>query len=210
MMVALLLVMLVSAYQRLGLYEAAYGFSRLRTYTHIFLIWIALLLVVTIALEILRKEYMFTFAMLIASLGFAMSLPILNVDAFIVNQNIQREIHTQKDTNLTQTSRTDLDAQYFMDLSDDAVPALVKAYRTPSLPDSVRGKIGAALACVQYKRGLDAYSWRSFQFARFNADNALASIKNDLKGYVVNEKEFPNTVITPSGEEFICSSYYYD
>ncbi|MBI5964403.1 MAG: DUF4173 domain-containing protein, partial [Chloroflexi bacterium] len=136
-LVALLLVMLVSAYQRLGLYEAAYGFSRLRTYTHVFLIWLGLLLVVTIVLEILRKERMFTFAMLIAALGFAMTLPILNVDAFIVNQNIQREIRTQKDSNLTGGGRADLDAQYFLDLSDDAVPPLVKAYRTPSLPDSV-------------------------------------------------------------------------
>jgi hypothetical protein len=49
-LVALLLVMLVSAYQRLVLYEAAYGFSRLRTYTHVFLVWIGLLLVATIVL----------------------------------------------------------------------------------------------------------------------------------------------------------------
>ena len=83
-LVALLLVMLFSAFKRLGLYEEAYGFSRLRTYTHVFLIWLGLLLIVTIALEILRKEHMFTFAMLIAALGFAISLPILNVDAFIV------------------------------------------------------------------------------------------------------------------------------
>ena len=209
---ALLLVMLLSAYQRLGLYEAAYGFSRLRTYTHIFLIWIGLLLVTTIALEILRKERMFTFAMLIAALGFAMSLPILNVDAFIVNQNIQRELHSQKDPNLPQGGRVDLDAQYFLDLSDDAVPALVKAYRTSSLPAPVQEKVGAALACIQYKRGLDERKlpWQSFQLARFNADKTLASIKKDLKGFVVNEKEFPNKVTTPSGEEFNCSSYYYD
>jgi hypothetical protein len=67
-LVALLLVMLVSAYQRLGLYEAVYGFSRLRTYTHVFLVWIGFLLIATIVLEILRKERMFAFAMLIASL----------------------------------------------------------------------------------------------------------------------------------------------
>ncbi len=205
-LVALLLVMLVSAYQRLGLYEAAYGFSRLRTYTHVFLIWIGLLLIVTIALEILRKERMFMFAMLIVALGFAMSLPILNVDAFIVSQNIQREIRTQKNNN------ADLDAQYFLDLSDDAVPAMVKAYRTPSLPAPVREKVGAALACVQYTRGLDTRElpWQSFQFSAFNADKALVLIKNDLKGYVVDEKEFPNKVTTPTGEEFYCSSPYYD
>ena len=211
-LVSLLLVMLLSAYQRLGLYEAAYGFSRLRTYTHVFLIWLGLLLVATIVLEIMRQERRFTFAMLIAALGFAMSLPILNVDAFIVNQNIQREIHTQKDSNLTQGGRVDLDAQYFLDLSDDAIPPMVKAYRTKSLPASVREKIGASLACIQYTRGLDdrEYSWQSFHFARLNADKALALVKKDLKGYVVDDSEYPNMVTTPAGEEFSCSPNYFD
>jgi len=206
-LVVLLLVMLLSAYQRLGLYEAAYGFSRLRAYTHVFLIWLGLLLIVTIVLEILRKEHMFTFAMLVAALGFAMTLPILNVDAFIVNQNIQREIRAQTNDS------AELDAYYFLNLSDDAVPALVKAYRTPSMPAPVREKVGAALACIQYARAMDdrEYTWKSFQFARFSADNALASIKNDLNGFVIDKHDdYSNIVTTPSGEEFPCSAYYYD
>ena len=205
-LVTLLLVMLLSAYQRLGLYEAAYGFSRLRTYTHVFLIWIGLLLIATIVLEILRKENLFTFAMLIASLGFAISLPILNVDAFIVNQNVQREIRAQKNNTV------DLDAQYFLDLSDDAIPPMVKAYQTPSLPVPVREKIGASLACIQYTRGLDdrEYSWQSFHFARLNADKALALVKKDLKSYLVDDSEYPNMVTTPAGEELSCAPYYFD
>ena len=55
-MVALVGVMLVSAFQRLLLYEAAYGFSRLRMYTHVFMIWLGLLLAVVVVLEILRRE----------------------------------------------------------------------------------------------------------------------------------------------------------
>ncbi len=204
-LVALLLVMLFSAFKRLGLYEAAYGFSRLRTYTHVFLIWIGLLLVTTIVLEILRKERMFTFAMLIASFGFAISLPILDVDAFIVRQNIQREIRPQADT-------IGLDAQYFLDLSDDAVPELVFAYRNSSLPDSVHEKIGASLVCIRHERGLAIreVTWQSFHFAALNADNALASIESDLKGFKVDDDNYPVTVTTPSGEEFTCSPYYYD
>ncbi|MDP1713673.1 MAG: DUF4173 domain-containing protein [Anaerolineales bacterium] len=205
-LVTLLLIMLVSAYQRLTLYEAAYGFSRLRTYSHVFLIWIGLLLIVTIALEILRKERVFMFAALVASFGFAISLPILNVDAFIVNQNIQREINAQA------IDSVDLDAQYFLDLSDDAVSALVSAYQTPSLPDSVREKVGASLACFNYERGLTdrKLTWQSFHFARINADKALVYIRNDLKGFKINDTNYPAMVTTPSGDEFSCSSYYYD
>ena len=39
-LVGLVIVMLISAFQRLVLYETAYGFSRLRTYTHVFMIWL--------------------------------------------------------------------------------------------------------------------------------------------------------------------------
>jgi hypothetical protein len=205
-LVALLLVMLFSAFRRLGLYEEAYGFSRLRTYTHVFLIWLGLLLIATIVLEILRKERMFTLAMLIASFGFAISLPILNVDAFIVNQNIQREIHAEANDS------TNLDSEYFLDLSDDAVPALVSAYQTPTLPDSVRERVGASLACIRYQRGLDnrELQWQSFHFATLNADIAMVSIKNDLKGYKISDDNYPITVITPTGETFTCATYYYD
>jgi hypothetical protein len=198
--------MLFSAFKRLGLYEEAYGFSRLRTYTHVFLIWLGLLLIVTIALEILRKEHMFTFAMLIASFGFAISLPILNVDNFIVEQNIQHEIHAQA------KNSTDLDTQYFLDLSDDAVPALVSAYQSPNLPEPVREKIGASLACIRYNRGLDTreLQWQSFHFATLNANKALASVSNDLKGYKINDTNYPVMLTIPSGEEFSCSTNYYD
>lgn len=210
-LVALLLVMLVSAYQRLVLYEAAYGFSRLRTYTHIFLVWIGLLLVATIILEILHRERTFAFAMLVASFGFAISLSLLNVDAFIVKQNIQREINGAEEP-FKKDGRAALDAQYFLDLSDDAVPALVDSYRTPSLPAPVKEKVGAALACIRYQRDqVDReHSWQSFHFSRVTADNDLVSIKKILDSYKITDTNWPVKVETPSGEEFSCWTYYYD
>jgi hypothetical protein len=205
-LVALLLVMLVSAYQRLNLYEAAYGFSRLRTYTHVFLIWIGLLLITTIVLELMRKERMFAFAMLIASLGFAASLPILNVDAFIVNQNIQRELQGG--------NAEDLDSQYFIELSDDAVPPLVNALQSSTLPDSVHQKVAAALACIRYERDLRLgdreYSWQSFHVSRLNADTALRSVRAEIDAFEIDETEYPAKALAPSGEEYPCSEYYYD
>ncbi len=89
-MVALVGVMLFSAFQRLMLYEAAYGFSRLRAYTHVFMIWLGVLLAVVVVLDILRKERTFALAALLASIGFAATLTLLNVDGFIVRQNVAR------------------------------------------------------------------------------------------------------------------------
>jgi hypothetical protein len=88
----------------------------------------------------------------------------------------------------------------------------VLAYQTPTVPDTVREKIGASLACIHYQRGLDnrELSWQSFHFATLNADNALSSIKNDLKGYKIRATDYPFMVTTPSGKEFSCSTYYFD
>jgi hypothetical protein len=209
-LVALVLVMLVSAYQRLGLYEAVYGFSRLRTYTHVFLIWIGLLLVATIVLEVLRKERSFALAAVIASFGFAISLSLLNVDAFIVNQNIHREISVSNSSNLPE--RVALDAQYFLDLSDDAVPALTNAYRTPSLPDAVKEKVGVALACIRQQRqtGSREHPWQSFRVSRLIADNDLASLNKELNQYKINDANWPVKVTTPKGDEFSCYANYYN
>ena len=127
--------MLVSAFQRLVLYEAAYGFSRLRAYTHVFLIWLGVLLVVVLALEILRRERLFALVTLLASLGFAVSLTLLNVDGFIVRQNVARS-----------AGGSALDVPYLASLSSDAVPALVSAYQDPALQAAAREAAGAVRA----------------------------------------------------------------
>jgi hypothetical protein len=215
-LVALLLVMLVSAYQRLGLYEAVYGFSRLRTYTHVVLYWIGSLLIATIVLEIIHKERYFTFALLVASFGFAISLPIVNVDAFIVKQNIKHEIKSVANSNDGGSSRVEstdtFDEQYLTQLSDDAVPALVAGFTDKSVSEELHEQVGASLACVRYDREQDTreLSWQAFNFARFNADKALASVDKLLDAYKITKEDWTASVTTPSGQEFQCEPYYYD
>ena len=210
-LVGLVIVMLVAAFQRLGLYEAAYGFSRLRTYTHVFMIWLGLLLVAVVVLEVLHRERQVGLAMIIALLGFVVSLSLLNVDAFIVNQNVQREIRSTTDKTFAQ-GRADLDAQYFLDLSDDAVPSMVSLFHSKSVPVSVKEKVGAALACKQYQRNQEErkYTWQSFHFSRLNADRGFEQVKKELSAYEIVDKDWPFKVKTPGGEEFPCYQYNYD
>ncbi|MCI0552999.1 MAG: DUF4173 domain-containing protein [Anaerolineae bacterium] len=206
-LVGLVIVMLVSAFHRLVLYEQAYGFSRLRTYTHVFMIWLALLLVAVVVLEMLRRERMVGLAMVLASLGFVISLGVLNVDSFIVKQNIQREIRAQAVTSFGRGEA--LDVSYFLSLSDDAVPPLVDAFRSKSLPVSIKEKIGAALTCIRYNRlGQSHLPWQSFHLSRFHAARAFVDVKKDLDAYDLIETDMK--VKTPGGEEFSCWQYYYD
>ena len=218
-LVGLVIVMQVSAFQRLVLYENAYGFSRLRTYTHVFMIWLAVLLIAVAALELLKKERAIGFAMVLASLGFVASLGLLNVDAFIVRQNIQREIKGYAelsdggdDLAGPRGGRVELDTQYFLELSDDAVPVLVEGFQNKALPLETRERIGAALACQRYDREQDAVKlqWQGFNVSTFNADRAFAKLKTELNAYQITDKDFPVTVKTPSGEEFSCWGYAYD
>jgi len=200
-MVALVLVILVSAYQRLSLYEAAYGFSRLRTYTHVFLLWLGLLLIATIILEILRKERTFALSILVAALGFAVSLNLLNVDAFIVRQNIARELAPFA----LEDRKADLDVLYFLTLSDDAIPPLSAALRTPALPDSDKEALAATLVCFRaWRSPSDAYPWPSFHLSRFAADRALEEIQPLLSRYKLLQEDGEQKVLLPSGKTFSC------
>jgi hypothetical protein len=208
-LVGLVIITLVTAFQRLGLYEMAYGFSRLRTYTHVFMIWLGLLLVAVVILEVLHRERAVGLAMVLASLGFVISLSLVNVDAFIVRQNIQRELRGGETP--AEQNRADLDALYFVDLSDDAIPPLVDMFRSKSLPVPVKEKIGAALVCKQHRReSVKNSPWQSFHFSQWNADTALKEINKELDAYQLITDERSVTVETPGGEEFPCYQYYDD
>ncbi len=194
--VALVLVMLVSAYKRLVLYETAYGFSQLRAYTHVFMIWLGLLLVATVVLEILRRERMFALAALLAAIGFAATLPILNVDAFIVRANVQRAVDGEE-----------LDVFYLTELSPDALPALVEAARSDVLPGPVRDALTASLACLRYRADPTPNTdWRSYHLSRWTRARLLEDIRPELKGYVLDthNDNWRVKVTTPLGQEYDC------
>jgi hypothetical protein len=193
-MVALVGVMLASAFQRLVLYESAYGFSRLRTYTHVFLIWLGVLLAVVLVLDILRKERAFALAALLASIGFGMTLTLLNVDSFIVRQNVARS-----------AAGSELDVATLAWLSPDSVPALVTAYQDQSLPVKTRDAVGAALACrEQVSTGREDLDWRSFTLSGWQSANALRLVQSSLDAYQVKQVDWEMQVLSPAGSTYNC------
>jgi hypothetical protein len=196
-MVALVGVMLYSAFQRLMLYEAAYGFSRLRAYTHVFMIWLGVLLAVVVVLDILRRERAFALAAVLACIGFAATLTLLNVDGFIVGRNVARL-----------ASSGDLDVAYLASLSSDSVPAQVRSLLDGTLTPAARDKVGAALACRRYaedNRKPDE-NWRAFTLTRWQADRAMqkSEVRAILNNYGILDEDWPVQVVTPLGEKVDC------
>ena len=177
-LVALVAVMLMSAYQRLLLYEAAYGFSRIRTYSHVFMIWLGLLLAATVFLEGTRRLRFFALAAILCGLGFGLTLNLINVDGFITNQNVRRAVQ-----------EFELDASYLTQLSDDAVPVMFELYNSGWLPQDVRDQLGSVLACraAMAVRSPVHEAWPSYQVPRSRAIFLYRENQAILESYQLSE-----------------------
>lgn len=198
-LVAQVLVILASAWMRLRLYEDAYGFTRLRTYTHIFIPWLAALLAVTILLEILRRRGRFALFLLVCVAGFVLSLGLLNVDALIVRQNVQRAVNGE-----------DLDLAYLASLSVDSVPTAVAYFSGGALPEQVHNQLGASLACrvaAQKDTATAPAAWTAVHQADRAARQLLNGQTAALNAYPVSWRETGVYEVKVNGETLPCQSY---
>jgi hypothetical protein len=200
-LVALVIIILVSAFQRLLLYEQAYGFTRLRTVTHVFMVWLGILLVATLILELSRGTRFFPAALVLAALGFGVTVSLVNVDSLIVSQNVQRA-----------RAGLPLDDAYLTGLSSDAVPALVGLYEDASLPAGIHLKLGSALACQAARADNENHNlpWQSFNLSRRRAGLSLQSLGTSLSEYPVRQDEYGRWLITVNGGEQPCFSFSPD
>lgn len=198
--VALVMVILVSAYQRISLAIDWHGFSRLRLYPRVFLIWLGILLVVVAVLELLRRERYFALAAVLASIGFAVSLSLINVDAAIVSHNVPRTLHNRN-----------LNVAHLASLSMDAVPALVKEFNSSAYPQWVHEGIGAALTCYLHQdsmQELDWNDWRSYNLSRWQAHAALQNVEKYLQEYSLNDREYWDIKVKTPGHIWYPCHYY--
>ncbi len=170
LMVGLVLVILASAFQRLRLYEAAYGYTQLRLYSHVFMVWLAVAFVwflITLWRWPLDRlgtgPDRFAIGAFVAAVGFLITLNAINPDAFIAEQNLARYQATGK-----------LDAYYLTRLSEDAVPVLVLAVDRVTgderevLSEHLRHRLESVEASPRWR------SWPSFHLARRRAYELLA------------------------------------
>jgi hypothetical protein len=172
--VVLVTVMLVSAFQRLVLYEQAYGFSRLRTYTHVAIWWLGAALIIFLVLLFLGKLRRLAPAALAVAAGFTLSLVLVDVDHFIADRNAGRY-----------AASGDLDVAYLVSLSDDAIPRLVAL--VPQVTDESKQDLLAGLACRRQtieaaERRLE---WPSEHASRSRALASLTMIDAELDVFPV-------------------------
>jgi len=184
LMVALVGVMVVSALQRLLLYESIFGFSRLRTYSHVATIWLGLLFVPYIVALLAGRMRWFATGALFVVMGFGITLNLLNVDQFIAQQNIARngdKLHTS----------------YLVSLSDDVLPELIAL-----IQKNKEENLGAGLACrvAQMKTDEPKLGWQSYHLARARAFELLKANENLLTQRQVDKQNY----VMVNGKRTLC------
>ena len=165
-------IILASSLFRLRLYEMAYGFTRLRTYSHICMLWIGALFAALLVLELFHRWRYFTLAGILAVLGFVFTLNALNVDAFITRQNFRRAAQEEQ-----------LDTDYLATLSNDAVPLQIQFANSPRATPQQQAEIQSALACRAALLRDRPASWHGFLWSRYRAKRALENHRELWKGY---------------------------
>ena len=203
-LVALVAAILVSAFQRLLLYEAAYSFTRLRTYTHVFMVWLGILLLATVLVELFGRLRAFALALVLVLVGFAASIALLNVDGFIVRENVARAAFLP-----TGSEEVELDTGYLVGLSDDAAPALVGEFQSKTLSPTLHDDIGAVLACRAFitQNSYQSLPWPAYHWARSQAITLYAQYSTLLAAYPVTWGDRSGPEVKVHGAIRQCQGY---
>ena len=163
--VVLVLGMLASAFQRMWLYEQAYGFTELRVYTHSFMLWLAVVLVLYLAALLRERWGLFVLGTAVSALLYLAALNVVSPDALIARENVARYQATGK-----------LDAPYLSGLSADATPALVAALPTLPADDQAVLREGFAEQRARLREQWEREGWPAWSMARQRAWQVLSPL----------------------------------
>lgn len=188
-------VMLISAFQRLRLYEQAYGFTSARLAAHVFMVFVGLLLLALIIMELTNSFRRLGLVLVLGVLAFALVMVGLNEDALIARLNLERAVQGEK-----------LDADYLVhSLSNDAVPMLFHTMDDAELTPELREKLQLVMAC-RYANFKDVYGdtpWQSSTIPVVVAEKLYKQheeVLNDLPVWDHNSA----SIVTIDGEVIWC------
>ena len=181
LLIFLTLGLLGSAFQRMWLYEQAYGFTHLRIYTHVFMVWLVVLLGLLLATMVSGKLRWFPFGGFVSALVVLALLTLADPETIIVRANMARfqatgnldligagNDQTEDSYGSYRPSRA-IDTGYLARLSPDATPALIEVL--PTLPPAEQATIREGLEEQRawLQREAEHSGWPGWHFARWRA-----------------------------------------
>ncbi|MGW6446655.1 DUF4153 domain-containing protein [Lentzea sp. NPDC055074] len=150
----LTLVIVASALSRMWFYQQAYGWTVLRLLVASCEVWLAVVYLMVIASGISLRANWLPKAIVATGAAFFLAVVALNPERVVADYNVSRFEATKK-----------IDTYYLSQLSEDAVPALVR------LPQHERS---CALRWI--KNRTPEQDWREWNLARHNARKSLESV----------------------------------
>lgn len=157
LLVGCTVVMLISAYIRLSLYEEAYGFTFTRVLVHSFMIFLGVILLLAF-IKVWRKRLPLLKLFIIIGLSAYVLLNYMNLDSLIAENNLERYKQTGK-----------LDTGYIKSLSYDVIPVIIhfrsQGNTVPQVLDEYLQKKKSELAETQ--------PWSSFNLSQSRAKQLL-------------------------------------
>ncbi|MCP3163522.1 DUF4153 domain-containing protein [Myxococcus qinghaiensis] len=151
LMVALTLVIVASAVKRMTLYEEAFGYTRLRVFTHVFMFALGGVLAWR-GVTLWWRPERFAVGAFVAALGAVLAVNVINPDALIVRLNIARVAEVPH-----------VDDDYLYSLSADAVPELARGLASGQLTDSM------GLDHIDLGEACEGASWPEWNLSRWRA-----------------------------------------
>ncbi len=182
-LVVLLFVIMASAVRRMLLYQSEYGLTELRLYTTAFIAWLGLVFVWFILTVLRGRREHFAFGALVASFLVVAALHVVNPDALIVRTNVA---HAR--------AGRDFDALYALDLSDDAVPALIESL--PELKDAQDRRYIAVQLLETWTPEDAGVDWRTWNWSRAQSRRAVRESWGELNA-LDTEWRFDNRLAPP-------------
>ncbi|MEP7292191.1 MAG: DUF4173 domain-containing protein [Chloroflexota bacterium] len=174
-LVALTGVLLVSASQRMLLYEEQFGFTTLRVYTHVFMLWLGVLFAFFLLALFRVRMRIFSLGVLLVMIGYVGTLNLMNVEGYIAERNIARA-----------EQGSTVDFYYLNSFSVDAVPAVLHHFESPLSPE-LHAALGQWLAGkliqLDQSRLTEGSSVFSTNLARSTAWAELDAIRDQLPEY---------------------------
>ena len=168
LMIALAMVMLVSAFQRMLAWESVeyYINTQIRLYVRWFIFWLGAAFIWQF-LTLWVKPERFAIGALVAGLCFLITVNLANPDADVAAFNLARH--------------DELSTRYLYQLSDDAVPTLAAGLNgtTGEIHNILQTDLSDRLSLMEYDRRWQ--DWPSFNLARQQAYDSLIALRRDGK-----------------------------
>jgi hypothetical protein len=157
-LIALLSVVMASAWYRLWLYQQAYGLTELRLYAAASMVWVGLVLLWFLLTVLPGRRERFSFGAMLLLMLVIIGLHGLNPDALIARVNLTRALQGKP-----------LDTEYLTSLSADAIPTILTYLPRlkPAQQEAIRERL------QKHPAHQAPNDWRSWNWSRVQGKRSL-------------------------------------